>query len=215
MWINGETGGYLRVCTEGRHWFEAEFGKGADTIEPLRYTPENRSEEHGSRILEALETGRVYRGHFNLVNRSAITNLPPDAIVEAPGFVDRFGINMPPVGDLPLGCAAVCNASISVQRLGVEAAVRGDDALLRQAFMMDPLVGAVCNPPEIWQMVDEMLVALAPWMPQYKTAVAAAKRRLKKGPLLPTKKTRGAARLKTRSLAELKRAEKQNPRAGH
>jgi alpha-galactosidase len=24
-WINGETGGYLRVCTEGRNWFETEF----------------------------------------------------------------------------------------------------------------------------------------------------------------------------------------------
>ena len=215
VWINGETGGYLRVCTEGRHWFEDEFGKGADQVEPLRYTPENRSEEHGSRILEALETGRVYRGHFNLVNRGTITNLPPDAIVEAPGFVDRFGFNTPSVGELPLGCAAVCNASISVQRLGVEAAVHGDDQLLRQAFMMDPLVGAVCNPPEIWQMVDEMLVALAPWLPQYKKSIAAAKRRLAKGPLLPTKKTRGAARLKTRTLAEMRRASKQNPRAGH
>ncbi len=24
-WINGETGGYLRVCTEGRNWFEHDF----------------------------------------------------------------------------------------------------------------------------------------------------------------------------------------------
>ena len=24
-WIHGETGGYLRVCTEGRNWFEQEF----------------------------------------------------------------------------------------------------------------------------------------------------------------------------------------------
>ena len=24
-WINGETGGYLRVCTEGRNWFETDF----------------------------------------------------------------------------------------------------------------------------------------------------------------------------------------------
>ena len=24
-WINGETGGYLRVCTEGRSWFETDF----------------------------------------------------------------------------------------------------------------------------------------------------------------------------------------------
>lgn len=62
--------------------------------------------------------------------------------------------------------------SISVQRLAVEAAVHGDDKLLRQAFMMDPLVGAVCNPKEIWQMVDEMLVAGEQWLPQYSEAIA-------------------------------------------
>lgn len=213
-WILGETGGYLRVCTEGRHWFEAEFG-GRKNHPTLTYSQENRSEEHGSRILEALETGRVYRGHFNLPNRGTISNLPADAIIEAPGFVDRHGINMTQVGNLPLGCAAVCNASISVQRLGVEAAVAGDDTLLRQAFMLDPLVGAVCNPPEVWQMVDEMLVAQAPWLPQYRRAIAAAKKRLAAGPRVRTKANRGAARLKTRSLAELKRLEKQNPRAGH
>ena len=91
----------------------------------------------------------MYRGHFNTVNNGIITNLPDDAIIEAPGYVDRNGISMPYVGELPLGPAAVCNVSISVQRLAVEAAVRGDDQLLRQAFMMDPLVGAVCNPKEI------------------------------------------------------------------
>ncbi|MFI5356368.1 MAG: alpha-glucosidase/alpha-galactosidase [Opitutales bacterium] len=213
-WINGETGGYLRVVTEGRNWFQAEFGRGVRPA-PLTYTRESRSEEHGSRILEAMETGRIYRGHFNLVNRATITNLPPDAFVETPGYVDRHGFNTPSVGGLPLGCAAVCNASIAVQRLGVEAAVHGDDTLLRQAFLMDPLTGAVCNPPEVWQMVDEFLVAQAPWLPQYRRASAAAKRRLAKGPLIKTQTTRGAARLKTRSLAELKAQEKKNPRAGH
>ena len=33
--------------------------------EPPKFTPETRSEEHGSWIIEALETGRNYRGHFN------------------------------------------------------------------------------------------------------------------------------------------------------
>ncbi len=213
-WINGETGGYLRVVTEGRNWFRAEFGRGKRP-EPMKYLPENRSEEHGSHILEGMETGRVYRGHFNLVNNSTITNLPPDAIVEAPGYVDRHGFNTPSVGDLPLGCAAVCNASISVQRLGVEAAVYGDDQLLRQAMLMDPLVGAVCNPPEVWQMVDEFLVAQTEWLPQYRKASAKAQVRLKQGPLIRTKAYKGAARLKTRSMAELMRLEKKNPRAGH
>ena len=77
-----------------------------------------------------------------------------------------------------------------------------------------PLTGAVCNPPEIWQLVDEMLVAGAKWLPQYTKAIKAAKARLAKGPLIKTKATAGAARVKTRSLAELKK-EKSNPRRGH
>ncbi|GMK46606.1 alpha-glucosidase/alpha-galactosidase [Paenibacillus glycanilyticus] len=203
VWINGETGGYLRVCTEGRNWFETDFPNWMKA-EPFKYTAENRGEEHGSYIIEGLETGRVYRGHFNVVNNGVITNLPDDAIIEAPGYVDRNGINMPVVGDLPLGPAAVCNVSISVQRMAVEAAVHGDDKLLRQAMMMDPLTGAVCNPKEIWQMADEMLVAEAKWLPQYKEAIAAAEERLASGNLLPTRENyQGAARLKTKTIEEL------------
>jgi len=203
VWINGETGGYLRVCTESRDWFVTDFPnwmKGPI----LRYAPEERGEEHGSYIIEGLETGRVYRGHFNVVNNGIITNLPDDAVIEAPGYVDRNGINMPIVGDLPLGCAAVCNASISVQRLAVEAAVHGDDMLLRQAMMMDPLTGAVCNPREIWQMADEMLVAQAQWLPQYGEAIAAAGTRLDAGNLIPTREYAGAARLHTKTVEEMK-----------
>ncbi|GIN56145.1 alpha-glucosidase/alpha-galactosidase [Lederbergia ruris] len=202
-WINGETGGYLRVCTEGRNWFETDFPNWLKE-KPFEYTQENRSEEHGSYIIEGLETGRVYRGHFNVVNHGVIANLPDDAIIEAPGYVDRNGINMPQVGDLPLGCAAVCNVSISVQRLAVEAAVHGDDFLLRQAMMMDPLTGAVCNPKEIWQMVDEMLVAQEKWLPQYQDAIAEAKKRLATEELLPTNPDyQGAARLKVKSVEEM------------
>jgi len=79
---------------------------------------------------------------------------------------------------------------------------------------MDPLTGAVCNPPEIWQLVDEMLVAGAQWLPQYRSAIKAARARLTKGPRIPTKSAVGAARLTTRTQAELKK-QKVNPRAGH
>lgn len=194
-WINGETGGYLRICTEGRNWFANDFPKWIKAPAKL-FLKKDRSCEHGSYIIEGLETGRIYRGHFNVVNNGCITNLPEDAIVEVPGYVDGNGINIPSVGNLPMGCAAICNASISVQRMAVEAAVSGDDLLLRQAMMMDPLVGAVCNPPEIWQMTDEMLVSGEKWLPQYKKAITEAKKRLAKGSLIPTKEGyRGAARL--------------------
>ncbi len=204
-WIDGETGGYLRICKEGRNWFETDFPNWMKA-EPLKYAPEKRGHEHGSYIVESLETRRVYRGHFNVVNHGCITNLPPDALVEVPGYVDGNGLTIPIVGDLPLGCAAVCNASISVQRMAVEAAVRGDDELLRQAMMMDPLTGAVCNPPEIWQMVDEMLVAQAQWLPQYKKAIEAAKKRLARGKLIKTRSNyKGAARVREKSVAEMAR----------
>jgi alpha-galactosidase len=201
-WIDGETGGYLRVCTEGRNWFETDFPNWMK--EPAKkFIKEERSQEHGSYIIEGLETGRIYRGHFNVVNNGTITNLPDDAIIEVPGYVDANGMNIPKVGDLPLGCAAVCNVSISVQRMAVEAAVKADDMILRQAMMMDPLVGAVCNPPEIWQLVDEMLVAQAQWLPQYADAIEQAKKRLAAGNLIPTKDYKGAARVKTKTVEEM------------
>lgn len=165
-WIHGETGGYLRHTREQRNWFETgfeEFLQKAD--QPFGNTP--RSSEHASYIVEAIETGRPYRGHFNLPNNGIITNLPEDAIVEAPGYVDRFGINMVEGHHLPITCAASCNASISVQRMAVEAAVHGDRDMLKLAMLHDPLVGAVCNPDEIWSMTDDMLSAQSSWLPQY------------------------------------------------
>ncbi len=207
-WINGETGGYLRVCVEGRNWFNTDFPKmlAAET-KPI--TPDDRSGEHGSYIIEALETGRVYRGHFNVPNDECITNLPEDCVVEVPGYVDRNGVSIPQVGDLPLACAATLSASVSVQRMAMEAGVHGDVALLKQAVMHDPLTAAVCDPDEIWQMVDEMLVAQSRWLPQYEAEVPAARRRLsaakRKGLYRGTRSWKGAARLKTRSIAELRK----------
>ncbi len=205
-WIHGESGGYLRVCTEGRSWFETDFPNWLQEP-PLEFGPDKRGHEHGSYIIEGLETGRIYRGHFNVPNNGIITNLPGDCIIEAPGYVDRNGISMPVVGDLPLGLAAICQQSVNVQRMGVEAAVQGDDTLLRQAMLLDPLTGAVCSPPEVWQMVDEMLVATGEWLPQYGEAIAAAEERLRdKDSLLPTRADyKGAARLEIKSVEELAR----------
>ena len=202
-WIHGETGGYLRECTESRNWFETEFPQWM-AAPPFEYGQDKRSQEHSSWIVEGLETGRVYRGHFNVMNNGALSNLPDECIVEVPGYVDRNGIAIPRVGDLPLGCAAVVSQSIWVQRLAVEAAVNGDYDLLRQALLLDPLVGAVCNPPEVWQMADEMIVAEAQWLPQYAEDIAGARERLRKGPLLPTKEGyRGAVRLHVKTPEEL------------
>ena len=64
--------------------------------------------------------------------------------------------------------------------------------------MMDPLTGAVCNPYEISQMVDEMLVAQAEWLPQYRDEIPRAQERLTSQKPLGTRSTEGAARIKPR-----------------
>jgi alpha-galactosidase len=81
--------------------------------------------------------------------------------------------------------------------------------------MMDPLTGAVCNPKEIWQLVDEILVAQEKWLPQYTHAIAEAKNRLASGNLLPTKANVGAARLKVKTVEEMaKNRQEANKNAG-
>jgi alpha-galactosidase len=201
-WIHGETGGYLRYSTENRNWFEADFPLFLDQA-GKSLKEYQRTDEHASHILEGMETGRTYRGHFNVKNGGVIKNLPADCIIESPGFVDRFGINMVEGIELPLGCAATCTSSINVQRMAVQAAVTGDVDLLKLAVLHDPLVGAISTPEEVWQMVDEMLVAQSEWLPQYAHAIPAAKERMR-NPKVKTREWQGAARQHVRSVEEMR-----------
>lgn len=75
------------------------------------------TDEHASWILEALETGRLYREHINVQNNGIILIQPDDCIIESPAFVDTFGINMVEGIELPLAAATTCNVSFSVQHM--------------------------------------------------------------------------------------------------
>ena len=100
-------------------------------------------------------------------------------------------------------CSSVLTVHL-VQKLAVEAAVHGDVSLLKQAALMDPLTGAVCNPPEIWQMIDEMLVAQEEWLPQYKEGIEAAKTNLKEHYVTPRcEGYKGAAVVREKTVEEV------------
>ena len=165
-WIHGPTAGYLNHVREmagQRDEYVEQYVAGE--LETLKL--DKRSQEHASYIIEALETGRVYRGHFNIANTGLISNLPDGCTVELPCYVDANGITPGWNGDLPQQCAASCRASISVQEMAVEAALTGNRELVRLAVLHDPLTGAVLNTEEVWAMCDEMFEELAPWMPQF------------------------------------------------
>ncbi len=89
--------------------------------------------------------------------------------------------------------------------MATRAAVEGNVELLKLAVLHDPLVGAVCSPEEVWQMVDEMLVAQAKWLPQYADAIPAARERLSKS-TVKTRNWQGAARREVRSVETLRAA---------
>jgi alpha-galactosidase len=165
-WIGGETGGYLKECQRSEFYYREMYPQWlSGSAEYIHYG--ERSGEHASYIIEALETGRSYRGHFNVANTGLVTNLPNGCVVEIPGYVDRNGIQPTFIGDLPLACAATCRTSISVQEMAVQAALTGDKDLVKLALLHDPLTAAVCIPEEVWNMADEMFAQLAPWLPQF------------------------------------------------
>lgn len=167
-WVGGETGGYLRHCREVADEYREIYPKLLNGEVDLIKLGERTGEgERASYIIEALETGRTYRGCLNIANRNLITNLPDGCTIEIPCYVDGNGINPAWVGRLPIACAATCRASISVQEMAVEAALTGDRELVKLAVLHDPLTGAVCTPEEVWAMCDEMFGALAPWLPQF------------------------------------------------
>ena len=74
-------------------------------------------------------------------------------------------------------------------------------------MLHDPLVGAVCNPEEVWQMTDEMLVAQARWLPQFMDAASVARQNLdaakRNGVRVKLRETRGAARLDVKTAKQM------------
>ena len=118
-----------------------------------------RSNEYGSRIIEAMVTNTPYKIGGNVLNTGLITNLPSEATVEVPCMVDRTGINPTYVGDLPLQLAALNSSNIYPQLLTVEAAVTHNKETLYQAAMADPHTAAELSIDDIVSMCDELLEA--------------------------------------------------------
>jgi alpha-galactosidase len=71
------------------------------------------------------------------------------------------------VGALPPVCAALNRSFLNVVDLTVEAAVRQDPQLVRQAVMVDPNAAASLTLDDIWAMVDAMIAAHGDRLPAW------------------------------------------------
>jgi alpha-galactosidase len=160
--FGGETGAYYTYC--------AMLAEKFATMDPLSIESTKlgpRSAEYCSHIIEAKETGNLFRLNGNIRNDGYITNLPNGCCVEVPIYVDRMGLHPTVIGNLPVQCAALNMTNVLVQQLAVEASFTGDPELVMQAIALDPLTAAVLTLDDIRRMTAEMLDAEARFLPQF------------------------------------------------
>ncbi|EMA07943.1 alpha-galactosidase [Haloferax denitrificans] len=125
-----------------------------------------RSEEYASRLIHSLETGTQRRFNLNVSNESnAIENLPADACVEVPVFVDGTGLHPASVGELPTQLAALDRQHSAIYELAVEGALEGNREKVHQAVKLDPLSSAACSLDELHEMTEELIEANADYIP--------------------------------------------------
>ncbi len=118
-------------------------------------------------ILEALIEDKKEVHVLNLPNYGAIENMQEDAIVEVGALVSAQSIQPLCVGRLPEGYAAWMRLHVDVQKLAVQAAITGDRRIALQALQLDPFVAGTLTLQQTSQMLDELLSAHAPHLPQF------------------------------------------------
>jgi alpha-galactosidase len=114
-----------------------EQAKGSSPV----HKPENQEAERLVSIAEALITGKSHLElAVNVPNNGAISNLPPEAVVEVPAYIGANGVTPMRVGALPKAIATVLTQRSNQQELTVIAAHEQSRTMALQALYLDPLV---------------------------------------------------------------------------
>jgi alpha-galactosidase len=124
--------------------------------------------ESAAYIINALKGGDPFKFNGNVPNTGIITNLPQEACVEVPVYVDKAGFHPLHVGALPPECALLTQLSSGIEEMSITAALTGDPVMLSRAICHDPLTAAVLSLAEIRDMLNEMLAQNEPCLPMFK-----------------------------------------------
>lgn len=124
-----------------------------------------RTNEYGSRIIEAMETGAPFEFGGNVINDGMITNLPDKACVEVKCIADSNGICKTYVGELPVQLAALNMTHINVHELVIQAFVQLKMDYVYHAALLDPHTSSELSIEEVRKMVDELIARHGDWMP--------------------------------------------------
>lgn len=163
-WEDPDIGGRTQSMAEG--WkFVDEMIAGAPYDETRPHLAMHHP-RHAIGIAVSILTneGREWGG-MNYPNRGSIYNLPADAIVEGSCIVGAAGPMPLALGELPKPMLGLIQHIINWQELTVDAALSGDKKKLYQALLACPYVHDM---EAARQIMEELLVAHADYMPQFK-----------------------------------------------
>ncbi len=145
----------------------ASWKEQAKTLTDGRDIEVTRSHEFAADLMSAIVTDTPYVAYGNLPNTGQIPQLPLGAAVETPCLVDSNGVQPSVVTDIPPQLIALMRTQINVQELTVRALVEQKPEHIYHAAMMDPHTAAELDLRQIRNLVNDLLVAHADWLPDW------------------------------------------------
>ena len=127
-----------------------------------------KSVEYASRVILSMVTGAKDTIYGNVLNKNFIPNLPHNSCVEVPCIIQKNELTPQAVSPLPMHLANLIQTNINVQQLTVEALKTLKKETVYHAAMLDPHTAGELNLDQIWKMVDELIDAHGPMLPNFK-----------------------------------------------
>lgn len=154
---------YPKRCVEqiARWEREAKEYREANTITV------KASHEYASEIMNSVVTGQPSVIYGNFPNRGYIPQLPEGCAVEVPTLVDDNGLQPTVVRDIPPQLIGLIRTNLNVQDLTVQALLTENREHIYHAAMLDPHTAAELDLDQIWELVDDLLVAHDDWLPEF------------------------------------------------
>ena len=173
-----------KYCTHGTGWNPGEYAyilkryqktemTWKDNVKenlakPVKQEELKRGHEYAAFIINALKGGESFQFNGNVANTHLITNLPMNACVEIPVFVDKAGFHPVHVGALPPEVALLTALSSGIEEMAIEGSLTGDPTMIYRAICHDPLTAAMLSLDEIRQMTNALFEQHKSFLPQFK-----------------------------------------------
>ncbi len=123
------------------HYMQTETGKPqVDVTAPITLELQGGYADVALRLIRSLEKGEQAVHIVNTLNKSAITGIPYDCVVEVPCMVARDHVQPCNVGEVPLSCMGLLARVKAYERLTIQAAVEGSEEKAIEALVTHPLV---------------------------------------------------------------------------